>query len=138
MKFESGFRSFGLLDKLKFFPAATSLSPDKMKTINVVTMSFGHGVAFSQLHLSAAYAAMLNGGIIGDLTIFQNHNGCDRLQSKCQTGPKRIISQKVSKILRALLFDNVQKGTGQKAKVPGLVIMGKNRDSTVIDRRRKQ
>jgi cell division protein FtsI (penicillin-binding protein 3) len=123
-RFEAGLRKFGFYDHIKIFPRTTTLFPHQMRDINVATISFGHGIAISQTHVARLYAAILNGGVIGDLKVFNKSSRCRKIGSICQSGTTRILSKRTSDYIRALLFESVQRGTGSRANVANLVVMG--------------
>jgi cell division protein FtsI (penicillin-binding protein 3) len=84
----------------------------------VMTAGYGHGIAVTPLHLAAAYAALVNGGIWRPSTLLKIAPG------KAPQG-SRVFSQATSDRLRQMLRMIVLDGTGRKADVPGLRVGGK-------------
>ena len=84
----------------------------------VMTVGYGHGIAVTPLHLAAAYAALVNGGIWRPSTLLKIAPG------KAPQGT-RVFSQATSDRLRQMLRMIVLDGTGRKADVPGLRVGGK-------------
>lgn len=83
-----------------------------------MTISFGHGLAVSPLHLVAGVSAIVNGGIYRSPTLIKRDTNTP--------GPgKRIISLETSLKMRRLMRLVVDKGTGQKAAAPGFLVGGK-------------
>jgi cell division protein FtsI (penicillin-binding protein 3) len=83
-----------------------------------MTISYGHGISATQLHLAAAYATMVNGGTLIRPTLQR------------QPGPQmgeRVISEETSAILREMLRAVVRddEGTANLAEIPGYEVGGK-------------
>jgi cell division protein FtsI (penicillin-binding protein 3) len=81
-----------------------------------MTISYGHGLSDSPLHLAAAYAAIVNGGTQVTPTLLR------------QTGPvigPRVISPEVSAIARDMLRQVVVRGTATFGDVAGYEVGGK-------------
>jgi cell division protein FtsI (penicillin-binding protein 3) len=112
------------LDKIGFFAPvdaelpelATPMAPTVWREANVITASYGYGVAVSPLHIVTAFAGIVNGGIVRKPTIMLN--------GKVQQG-KRIISEATSEKVRRLLHLTVKQGTNRKADVAGYVVGAK-------------
>ena len=97
-------------------PTGKPQYPENWSDISTMTISFGHGISTSPVHLAAAYAAMINGGTLVKPTLLK------------QTAPpigERIISQKVSMRLRSILRHVVTEGTASFGEVPGYSVAGK-------------
>ena len=94
------------------------LYPRRWREINTMTVSFGHGVAVSPLHLTSAVAAVVNGGILHAPTL---------LKREPQTDPigKRVLSRATSDKMRRLMRLVVVEGTGSKAAAAGYLVGGK-------------
>lgn len=96
----------------------TPLSPDNWREINSMTISFGHGLAVSPLHLVAGVSAVVNGGIYRTPTLIR------RSPADIPVG-KRVISEDTSLEMRRLMRLVVEQGTGRKAAAPGYLVGGK-------------
>ena len=94
------------------------LYPRRWRAINTMTVSFGHGVAVSPLHLASAAAAVVNGGILHAPTL---------LKREPRAGPegKRVLSRATSDKMRRLMRLVVVEGTGSKAAAAGYLVGGK-------------
>ncbi len=112
--------SLGLLEptriELAEAPTGKPQSPKKWSDISMLTISYGHGVSSSPLHLAAAYATLVNGGTLVTPTILKS--------DKPQQGP-RVISEKTSEQVRSILRQVVVRGTASLAEVPGYAVAGK-------------
>ena len=97
-------------------PTGKPLRPAKWPDITTMTVSYGHGIAASPLHLATAYAAMVNGGTRVEPTVLK--------QTKVKPGP-RVISEHTSAIIRHMLRSVVQRGTATFGDVPGYEVGGK-------------
>jgi cell division protein FtsI (penicillin-binding protein 3) len=97
-------------------PGAKPLRPAKWPEITTMTVSYGHGVAASPLHLAAAYATMVNGGTRVAPTLLKRPNA---------TPGQRVVSEQTSAIIRSLLRQVVQRGTATFGDVQGYEVGGK-------------
>ncbi len=86
--------------------------------ITNMTVSYGHGMAISPLHLACAYAAMVNGGIWRPATLMKVEPG-HAVQGR------RVFKAATSARMRQLLRMIVEVGTGKKANAVGFRVGGK-------------
>lgn len=91
--------------------------PRQWRDINTMTISFGHGIAVSPLQLTAAAAAMVNGGIYHHPVFVRDFEQHD--------DSKRVISKPTSDYMRKLFYLNAEKGSGRAARVSGYFVGGK-------------
>ena len=96
---------------------AAPLYPRQWKTINTMTIAFGHGISVTPLHLATGSAAVVNGGMLYSPSLVKRNAGSEP--------GRRIIQTKTSTQMRQLLRLNVVDGTGKKADVPGYEVGGK-------------
>jgi cell division protein FtsI (penicillin-binding protein 3) len=83
------------------------------------TVSFGHGIMTTPLHVAAAYSAITNGGYIVKPTLLKKpYNQADRKQVI-----SKATSLKINKILRKVVTD--EKGTASMANIFGYQVGGK-------------
>lgn len=94
------------------------LSPTRWREINSMTISFGHGLAVSPLHLVAGVSAMVNGGIYRTPTLVR------RDPSETPAG-RRVVTAETSAKMRRLMRLVVKNGTGRNAAAPGYLVGGK-------------
>ncbi len=86
-----------------------------------MTISFGHGIAVSAVQLAAAAAALVNGGLAVSPTLLKGGNDA----KMAEKGTVRVVSERTSAQMRALLRLAVKSGTGQRADVRGYLVGGK-------------
>jgi cell division protein FtsI (penicillin-binding protein 3) len=99
------------------FPSLGSpITPRRWRNINLYTISYGHGIALSLIHISTAISAVVNGGILQKPSL-----------AKVKLAPqgKRIFKEKTSEIVNQFLENNVKNGTGRKANTKFIEIGGK-------------
>lgn len=86
--------------------------------ITTMTVSYGHGIAVTPLHLASAYAAMVNGGIWRPATL-------KKVEPGTQVPGRRVFKASTSARMRQLLRMIVADGTGRKADAVGFRVGGK-------------
>ena len=92
------------------------LLPSRWTDLSSVTISYGHGLSSTPMHLAAGYAAIANGGRVVKPTLLK--------QSAPQLGP-RVMSEDTAAQARMMLRKVVTDGTASFAEVPGYMIAGK-------------
>ena len=96
---------------------AQPMYPSRWREINTMTISFGHGIAVSPLHLTSAVAAVVNGGILRPATLVGGErSSVDGVQ---------VFSAATSDRMRRLLRLVVETGTGRNADAEGYLVGGK-------------
>ena len=114
-------RSLGLFEpvpvELAEAPGAAPIVPAKWPDLTVMTVSYGHGLAVSPLHLAAAYAPMVNGGLRVRPTLIAGAGGAG----------ERVLSPSAADAARAMLdrVVNAEIGTARMAEVEGYPVGGK-------------
>ena len=83
-----------------------------------MTVSFGHGIAVTPLHLASAYATMVNGGIWRPSTLH-------KLAAHEVPRGRRVFKASTSSRMRQLLRMITLYGTGKRADAPGFRVGGK-------------
>ncbi len=86
------------------------LLPPRWGELATMTISYGHGLSTSPLHLASAYSTMVNGGTLIEPTLIRRETP--------QDGP-RIISETTSAAMRTLLRSVVTDGTASFGEVEG-------------------
>ncbi|WP_095588894.1 peptidoglycan D,D-transpeptidase FtsI family protein [Actibacterium ureilyticum] len=97
-------------------PTGRPILPKNWSEISTMTISYGHGLSSSPLHLAAAYASVLNGGTRVEPSLLAG--------GKPQTG-ERVISARTSAELRSMLRQVVSRGTASFGEVEGYAVGGK-------------
>lgn len=83
-----------------------------------MTVSFGHGLAVTPLHLASAYAAMVNGGIWRPSTLL-------KLDAADVPRGRRVFKESTSSKMRQMMRMISLYGTGRSADAPGYRVGGK-------------
>ncbi|MDF1802727.1 penicillin-binding protein 2 [Thalassovita sp.] len=92
------------------------LLPPHWSELSTMTISYGHGLSATPLHLASAYAAVANGGLRVRPTILY--------QPTPQTG-ERVMSEQVAEASRLMLRKVVTEGTASFGEVKGYEVAGK-------------
>ncbi|MEM7520797.1 MAG: penicillin-binding protein 2 [Pseudomonadota bacterium] len=119
-------RQKAFLGSLGFFEATSfeiveaaggkPLVPKRWTDLSAVTISYGHGLSSSPMHLAAGYAAIANGGHKVSPTLLKQQGG--------QLGP-RVMSAQAARDARLMLRKVVSEGTASFGEVPGYHVGGK-------------
>jgi len=110
---------FGLFDRpdLELSEVGRPLVQEWRK-ITSMTMSYGHGIAVSPVHMAAAASSLVNGGYRVKPTLLRKGHVAKRPQD-------RVIRQETSEQVLELMRMVVRDGTGGKAEVEGYSVAGK-------------
>ncbi len=110
----------GMLETTGFeiVEAATGrpLTPPKWSELSTMTISYGHGLSTSPMHLAAGYAAIANGGYKVQPTILKQSNPAKG---------ERVFSERASAASREMLRKVVTEGTASFGEVKGYAVAGK-------------
>ena len=118
------YEDLGLLDPLDFeiSEVGRPLKPNPWREVNTLTASYGHGVATTPLQMSAAVASVVNGGLFVKPKLVMASGDRDLTAGRSAI---RVVSEKTSMKMRALLRLVVSDGTAKKAEVAGYELGGK-------------
>lgn len=101
-------------------------SLDNKGEIFAATGSFGQGITVTPLQMAAAYAAIANGGILKKPYVVDEIRHADGTVEKRQPADvRRVIDERTSRLLGAMLVSVVDNGLGKRAGVPGYYLAGK-------------
>jgi cell division protein FtsI (penicillin-binding protein 3) len=119
-RMQAAFRALGFdrPPEIELNERTRPIFPRNWERARVMNSGFGHGLAITPLHLAAAYAALVNGGIFRPSTLMRVPDG------RAVPG-RRVYSEQTSFRIRQLLRLNVQQGTGRMAEAPGFRVGGK-------------
>lgn len=111
----------GLLEQLEIeLPERSSpLVPSKWGKIASMTVSYGHGIAVTPMHIVTATAALINGGILNSATMLKKSK-FDFLNTGVRV-VKASTSDSIRRIMRLVVTD----GTGGKSNAEGYLVGGK-------------
>ena len=102
---------------LEFGRTEKPLLPRKWGPVERATLSYGHGISVTPMHLLLAVNAMTNGGIYIYPTLQKRNIGAVR--------GERVLDPEISARLREIMFGVVEETSGKNARVPGFRIGGK-------------
>jgi len=124
-------RAFGFGNKTNIdFPGETNSvlkKPTEWSATTLNRLAFGYEVSVTPLHITCAYAAVANNGILMKPRLLKkitDPNG--NLISESQPQQiRKVISPRTVQILKNFLEGVVEQGTGTSAKIPNIKIAGK-------------
>lgn len=113
------FKKIGLLDAVSCELAETQhpIYPRHWTEASAMTISFGHGIALSPLHLITVMSGILNDGILNMPTLIKRDN---------HIPGRKILSKKVSDEMKIMMRINVIEGANKYAEVKGYFVGGKS------------
>ena len=115
------FKKFGLLSKIntEVPEISSSIYPSdyRWKELNAITMSYGHGISITSIHLIQAFSAIVNGGVFKKATLIKGNND--------QISGKRILKQKTSSLMNKVLRLTAESGFAKRANVNEYLIGAK-------------
>lgn len=94
------------------------LYPRDWRPLNTITISYGHGISVTPLHLAAAVAGIVNDGKRAPVTLVKR-------DPKEPIPYVPVVNSKTSAEMRQLMRLVVEKGTGKRAEAPGYSVGGK-------------
>lgn len=97
-------------------PTGKPLVPSRWPAVTSATVSFGHGLAASPLHLASAYATIANGGVRVTPTLIHGRRAAPG---------ERVLSEGAAELAIGMLRQVVTRGTAKTAEVAGFEIAGK-------------
>ncbi len=88
-----------------------------------MTVAFGHGIAVNSVQLAAAVSTVINGGkrVFPTVVFPEDSDGED----EAKVEEKRVVSQRTSDRIRAMMRLVITRGTAKAAEVPGYLMGGK-------------
>lgn len=97
------------------------------KDIKVATIGYGQGIGTTALQVAVAFSALANGGVIYDPAIVDSIvSSKGKELFKFEPRPvRRAVSKETARVMRYMMHQVVENGTGDKAKVPGYTVAGK-------------
>jgi cell division protein FtsI (penicillin-binding protein 3) len=118
-RFKDYFKRLGFFEPLSLELAeaknAAPLLPPKWTDLSSVTISFGHGLAASPMHLAAAFATLASGGTRVRPTLIKGGS---------EPG-ERIFSPETARSMMRMIREVVRRGTGRRTDIPGYEVGGK-------------
>ena len=110
---------FGFLKKVEAeFPGlGRTIYPKNWREINLFTISYGHGIASTPLHLAMATSAIMNGGYLYKPSFLKLEKDPEQ--------PKKLINDETVNKMRQMMRSAVEEGTGKYANIEGYEVGGK-------------
>ena len=134
------FQQFGLLEKTGIdLPGEAGTIMHQKKDIGPVelaTISFGQSFQITPIRLAATVCSLINGGhqITPHFGVEVREDNGTLLETLSYKEVKQIVSEQVSKTMRAILEKVVSEGGGKKAYIEGYHIGGKTATSETLPR----
>ncbi|WP_427171001.1 transpeptidase family protein [Fusobacterium nucleatum] len=129
--FEDYLKAFGLYDKTGVdFPGELKPYTSSYKNwdgLKKNNMAFGQGVVITPIQMITAFSAVVNGGTLYKPYIVEKITDSEGtvIMRNTPTAVRKVISEDISKKMRSIMEDTVEKGTGKRAYVEGYSIGGK-------------
>lgn len=113
-------RKLGMFEpvKLEVPELAKPIVPKNWSQLTTMTVSYGHGISVSPLHLIHAIAAIAGDGRLKPMTLVKDGN-------KGKSEGERVVSADTVREVRKLLRLVTLHGTGKQAEAPGYQVGGK-------------
>lgn len=113
-------RKLGMMERLplELPEVAEPLTPRRWRDINMMTISYGHGISVTPIHLLRAIASLVGDGALLTPTLV-------KAETILEEEREPIVSQETVMNIRKLLGMVVQYGTGKKANAEGYRVGGK-------------
>ncbi|WP_417598680.1 peptidoglycan D,D-transpeptidase FtsI family protein [Pararhodobacter oceanensis] len=90
--------------------------PERWGELSAMTISYGHGLSTTPVHLAAGYAALVNGG----------RRVVPTLLRRPEVQPvEQLVTPETSRQMRAMMHAVVERGTARMAQVEGYAVGGK-------------
>jgi len=105
--------------KTEVGPVSAPLIPKRVDQIELMTMSYGHGIAVAPLQFAAATASILNGG----KQVQPRYVRFADAPAKPEAVTSELTSREIARLFRLNVLDPA--GTGDRAEVPGYRVGGK-------------
>ncbi|HEY8691493.1 MAG TPA: penicillin-binding protein 2 [Chloroflexota bacterium] len=102
------------------FPGQPNWTPS-----NLITNSFGQGIAVTPLQLVTAVAVVANGGLLVKPHVVREARGPDGTQHLGTTEVRRVLEPQTAATLTKMLVDSAKIGEAQLAVVPGFNVAAK-------------
>ncbi|KJR48001.1 Cell division protein FtsI (Peptidoglycan synthetase) [Desulfosporosinus sp. I2] len=111
------------------------LPPDKVRDIDLATMSFGQANSVTPIQLLSAISAVANGGTLYRPYIVDKITNSEGQLIKQQkpTPIRQVISKSTASQMTEILEQVVADGTGHLAKIPGVNVAGKTGTAQKVD-----
>ncbi len=109
--------------------------PPRWSMLSLPTMSIGQEISVTALQMTAAFAAIANGGTLMQPRIVRGTFDADGRERRRfePTRVRQVVSPETARVLRRLLVRVVDAGTGHNAAIPGYEVAGKTGTAQKLD-----
>lgn len=109
--------------------------PDRWSALSLPALSIGQEVSVTALQLATAFAAIANGGtLMRPRLVRAVLDGEGRELRRVEpVAVRQVISPRTARTLAHLLVQVVERGTGQRAAIPGYAVAGKTGTAQKLD-----
>lgn len=120
---------FGLLSRsvIELPETVIPSAPASWGDLSTATIGYGYGLSVSPLHVVAAAAAVVNGGVYHTPTLLSRRTKSEKIG-------RRVISEKTSAKMRAIMRNVVMRGTATRANVAGFEVGGKTGSARKVEK----
>ncbi|MDA8222706.1 penicillin-binding transpeptidase domain-containing protein [Desulfosporosinus sp.] len=111
------------------------LPEEKIREIDIATMSFGQANSVTPIQLLTAISAIANGGTLYRPYIVDKISTFDGqiVEQKQPTSVRQVVSQSTASQMTNILEQVVSNGTGNTASIPGIRVAGKTGTAQKVD-----
>lgn len=137
--FETYLKAFGFGSKtgidISGEESGILLPEDKIRDIDMATMSFGQANSVTPVQLLTAISAVANGGTLYRPYIVDKITSPDGkvIEQKKPTPVRQVISKSTAAQMTNILEQVVSNGTGHTAEIPGIKVAGKTGTAQKVD-----
>lgn len=110
--------------------------PDNWSQLSLASISIGQEISVTPIQMITAFSALVNGGRLMKPVILKevrDSKGDIRLE-RAPAMIRQVISEQTSRRIKSILRGVVDRGTGQKAYIPGYCIGGKTGTAQLLDK----
>ncbi len=139
-KFHAYIRDFGFGEPtgvdLPGEAAGILRSPSRWFEIDLAAISFGQGLSVTPIQITAATAAIANGGLLMEPYLVEKITDADgrKIHQHLPQVRRRVISEKTARLVRNMMISVTQPGgTGTRAALPGYLVAGKTGTAQKVD-----
>jgi len=107
--------------------------PSRWSGISLGEMSTGQEVGVTPLQVATAYSAIANGGVLIKPRLVKEVYEADQHQPAAGVSGRRVVSERTAEMMKNILSEVVESGTGSPAKLMGYSAAGKTGTAQKID-----
>ena len=128
---------FGKPTGIRFSGEEKGIIPpiSSLNSVDLAALSFGQGLSVTPLQLITAAAVIANGGFLMEPHIVKRiteNDGDISYEAKPKV-KRRVMGSETAKVVRDMMVNVVESGTGTRAKIPGFSVAGKTGTAQIFD-----